>query len=191
MGVLTLEEVEVQLRHYTRQDCNQIFKMGKKDNSKAKEKKAERKAMEKKMNAGVANVKIANAVEDPLAQLPKPFSVFNKNGLDLTLETVRAPDLDEKTLVWAYDMVSTNMKPLMMRHTRVTQTWTRSLGGRKRRKRASRERILPGISWPRPRREHLSHFRISGLTWTMMTRFFTVMRCKWKRVSEGRVWAGL
>merc|ERR1712096_104775 len=112
MGVLTLEEVEVQLRHYTRQDCNQIFKMGKKDNSKAKEKKAERKAMEKKMNAGVANVKIANAVEDPLAQLPKPFSVFNKNGLDLTLETVRAPDLDEKTLVWAYEMVSTNMKPL-------------------------------------------------------------------------------
>merc|ERR1712183_454894 len=94
------------------QNCNPILKMGKKDNSKAKEKKAERKAMEKKMNAGVANVKIANDVEDPLAQLPKPFSVYNKNGLDLTLETVRAPDLDEKTLVWAYDMVSTNMKPL-------------------------------------------------------------------------------
>eukprot|EP00092_Neocalanus_flemingeri_P018538 GFUD01020074.1.p1 GENE.GFUD01020074.1~~GFUD01020074.1.p1 ORF type:complete len:263 (+),score=75.53 GFUD01020074.1:139-927(+) len=86
--------------------------MGKKDNSKAKEKKAERKAMERRMNAGVATVKLANSVEDPLAQMPKPFSVYNKNGLDLTLETVRAPDLDEKTLVWAYDLVSTNMKPL-------------------------------------------------------------------------------
>merc|ERR1712217_532645 len=63
--------------------------MGKKDNSKAKERKAERKAMEKKMNAGVANVKLANSVEDPLGNLPKPFSVFNKNGLDLTLETMR------------------------------------------------------------------------------------------------------
>lgn len=86
--------------------------MGKKDNSKAKERKAERKAMEKKMNAGVANVKLANSVEDPLGNLPKPFSVFNKNGLDLTLETVRAPDLDEKTLSWAFETVKTVMKPL-------------------------------------------------------------------------------
>lgn len=86
--------------------------MGKKDNSKAKEKKAERKAMEKKMNIGVANVKLANSVDDPLSKLPKPFSVYNKNGLDLTLETVRATDLDEKTLVWAFDMVDTNMRPL-------------------------------------------------------------------------------
>merc|ERR1712179_152409 len=53
------------------------------------ERKAERKAMEKKMNAGVANVKLANSVEDPLGNLPKPFSVFNKNGLDLTFETVK------------------------------------------------------------------------------------------------------
>jgi len=86
--------------------------MGKKDNTKAKEKKAERKAMEKKMNAGVANVKLANSIEDPLSLLPKPFSVFNKNGLDLTLETVLAPNLDEKTLVWAFDLVKTNMQPL-------------------------------------------------------------------------------
>jgi len=86
--------------------------MGKKDNSKAKEKKAERKAMEMKMNVGIANVKLANEVEDPLGNLPKPFSVFNKNGLDLTLETVRAPDMDEKTLSWAFETVKTNMKPL-------------------------------------------------------------------------------
>ena len=86
--------------------------MGKKENTKAKEKKAERKAMEKKMNAGVANVKLANSVEDPLSLLPKPFSVFNKNGLDLTLETLRAPNVDENTLVWAFDLVKTNMQPL-------------------------------------------------------------------------------
>ena len=73
--------------------------MGKKDNSKAKEKKAERKAMEARMNRGGANVKTANSVEDPLALLPKPFSVFNKNGLDLKLETVRAPELPEETKV--------------------------------------------------------------------------------------------
>merc|ERR1712203_209268 len=72
------------------------FTMGKKDNSKAKEKKAERKAMEARMNRGVVNVKAANAVEDPLALLPKPFSVFNKNGLDLKLETVRAPEVPEE-----------------------------------------------------------------------------------------------
>merc|ERR1712060_967312 len=88
------------------------FIMGKKDNSKAKEKKAERKAMEARMNRGVVNVKAANAVEDPLALLPKPFSVFNKNGLDLKLETVRAPEVPEETKVWAFDLVKTTMKPL-------------------------------------------------------------------------------
>jgi len=86
--------------------------MGKKDNTKAKEKKAERKAMEKKMNAGVAIVKLANSVEDPLSQLPKPFSVYNKNGLELSLETTRAPDVDEKTKVWAFNLVKDNMMPL-------------------------------------------------------------------------------
>lgn len=90
--------------------------MGKKDNTKAKEKKAEKKAAEKKAyekkNEGVANVKLANSVEDPLANLPKPFSVYNKNGLNITLETVRAPDMEEKDLVWAFDTAKTNMKPL-------------------------------------------------------------------------------
>ena len=73
--------------------------MGKKDNAKAQQKKAERKAMEEKMNRMVANVKLANSVEDPLALLPKPFTVYNKNGLELTLETVRAPELPESDKV--------------------------------------------------------------------------------------------
>merc|ERR1712183_1078878 len=76
------------------------------------EEEEERKAMEARMNRGVVNVKAANAVEDPLALLPKPFSVFNKNGLELKLETVRAPELPEETKVWAFDLVKTNMKPL-------------------------------------------------------------------------------
>ena len=86
--------------------------MGKKSNNKALEKKAEKKAEKERKNAAVANVKLANSVKDPLDILPKPFSVYNKNGLDLVLETVRAPDMDEATLSWAFEQVKTNMKPL-------------------------------------------------------------------------------
>lgn len=86
--------------------------MGKKENTKAKEKKAEIKAMKDRWNKRVANVKLANSVEDPLALLPKPFSVYNKNGLDLNLETVRAPEVEDKTKDWAYNLVETNMKPV-------------------------------------------------------------------------------
>lgn len=80
-------------------------------NSKAAKKKAERKAMEKKMNEGYANVKLANSQEDPLSQLPS-FNAYTKNGLNLKLETVRAPELDEKTIEWAFKLLETNMKPL-------------------------------------------------------------------------------
>lgn len=68
--------------------------------------------MEAKMNRGVANVKLANDLEDPLAALPKPFSVYNKNGLELTLESVRGPEVPEKTKLWAFNLVKTSMKPL-------------------------------------------------------------------------------
>ena len=98
--------------------------MGKKDNSKAKKKRLELKAkmyeikvLEQKtfytkMATGIANVKLANMVEDPLNELPRPFSIYNKNGLDLQFETVRASNLDEKTLDWAFETVKTSMKPL-------------------------------------------------------------------------------
>jgi len=85
--------------------------MGKKDNTKAKEKKAERKAMEKKMNAGVENVKLANSQEDPLSLLPS-FTNYNKNGLNLKMETTRGPEVDEKTKEWAYNLLEANMKPV-------------------------------------------------------------------------------
>jgi len=75
------------------------------------QKKAEKKAMDRKIEIGYANVKLANSQEDPLSQLPS-LNVYNKNGLDLKLETTRAPELDDKTLEWAFKLLETNMKPL-------------------------------------------------------------------------------
>jgi len=83
----------------------------KKDNSKAKEKKAKRLEEEKKMNARVAIVKTANDVPDPLAELPS-FKKFNKNGLDLTLETKRVTDLDDFSKTWLMDLLRANMKDM-------------------------------------------------------------------------------
>ena len=78
--------------------------MARKENTKAKEKKRERKLMELKMNFGSvcasawwlskitepalrwSKVKAAEMQENPLAALPS-FTVFNKNGVNLTLET--------------------------------------------------------------------------------------------------------
>merc|ERR1712018_121207 len=89
------------------------FKMArdKKDNSKAKEKKAKRLEMEKKMNERVAMVKKANEVTDPLAELPS-FKRFNKNGLDLKMETTRVTDLDEHSKTWLFDLLRANMKEM-------------------------------------------------------------------------------
>merc|ERR1719435_46074 len=63
------------------------------------------------MNAGFANVKLANSKEDPLLELPS-FNVYNKNGLKLKLETLRGPEVDENTMEWAFRLLETNMKPL-------------------------------------------------------------------------------
>ena len=52
--------------------------MGKKPNTKAKEKKQERKAMVAKSNAIWASVKKANEQEDPLAALPS-FQAWHYN----------------------------------------------------------------------------------------------------------------
>jgi len=85
--------------------------MGKKVNSKAKDRKAERKAMEKQMNASVANVKLANEMDDPISQLPS-FTTYNKNGLNLKLETLRSPEVDQTTKDWAFKLLEDNMKPI-------------------------------------------------------------------------------
>eukprot|EP00092_Neocalanus_flemingeri_P023779 GFUD01025799.1.p1 GENE.GFUD01025799.1~~GFUD01025799.1.p1 ORF type:complete len:234 (+),score=85.57 GFUD01025799.1:49-750(+) len=83
--------------------------MARKDNSKAKEKKMERKLMEMKMNAGWSAVKKANDQENPLAALPS-FSAFKKADLNLSMETKRVTDLDEKTKDWLFQLLETNMK---------------------------------------------------------------------------------
>jgi len=83
--------------------------MGKSEKSKLK--KAEKKAMDKKMSEGFANVKLANSKDDPLSELPS-FNVYNKNGLDLKLENLRGPEVDEKTMEWAFRLLESSMKPL-------------------------------------------------------------------------------
>ena len=83
----------------------------KKKESKAKEKKAKRLEMEKKMNDRVAIVNAANSVKDPMEALPS-FRRFNKNGLDLTMETTRVTDLDDFSKEWLMDLLRANMKDM-------------------------------------------------------------------------------
>jgi len=85
--------------------------MGKKCNTKAKEKKLERKAMEMKMNAGVYTVKKANNQENPIDVLPS-FQKYQKNGVNLKLETVKVRQLDVKTQEWIVDLTERNMKEM-------------------------------------------------------------------------------
>lgn len=84
---------------------------GHKANSKAAEKKRERLEMEKKMNARVALVKAANAVDDPLENLPS-FRKYDKNEMNVTLAATRVTDLDETTKEWLMDLITRNMKAL-------------------------------------------------------------------------------
>jgi len=83
----------------------------KKKDSKAKEKKAKRLEMEKKMNDRVAIVNAANSVKDPMEALPS-FRRFNKNGLDLNIETTRVTDLDDFSKEWLMDLLRANMKDM-------------------------------------------------------------------------------
>lgn len=85
--------------------------MGKKDNTKAKEKKMKRKEKEMKMNAGWFAVKKANEQVDPLAVLPS-FKKYQKNDLNLSLETKKIDQLDLKTKEWVIDLMERNMKEI-------------------------------------------------------------------------------
>ena len=88
--------------------------MGRKDNSKAKERKAERKAMEMKMNSGWKTVKAANAQTNPLEVLPS-FGVYNKNGVNLVMETSQVTNLDQETKDWIFDLMERNMKDMYVK----------------------------------------------------------------------------
>ena len=85
--------------------------MGRKDNSKAKEKKLERKMMELKMNSGVATVKKANAQANPLEALPS-FQTYQKNDVNLKLEAKRVTELSKETREWVVDLMERNMKQM-------------------------------------------------------------------------------
>ena len=88
--------------------------MGRKDNSKAKERKLERKAMEMKMNAGWTNVNKANDQSNPLEPLPS-FKTFNKNGVDLVLTSEKVTELDKETKEWICDLMERNMKEMYVK----------------------------------------------------------------------------
>ena len=85
--------------------------MVKKDSRETREKKRDKKALEQKMNAGMAAVKRANEQRDPLEQLPA-FRRFQKNGVDLQLETRRVTELGEDTRTWIADLMERNMKEM-------------------------------------------------------------------------------
>merc|ERR1711994_579706 len=80
-------------------------------NTKAKEKKRERKLMEMKMNFGWSKVKAAEMQEDPLAALPS-FTVFNKNGVNLTLETKKHAMLSSSDKEWLFKLLERNMRSM-------------------------------------------------------------------------------
>ncbi|GFR60797.1 N-alpha-acetyltransferase 40 [Elysia marginata] len=85
--------------------------MGRKSNSKSKQKKSKKKEEYAKMAACFTKVEAANQVEDPLAPFPV-FRKYERNGLNIDFETKRVSSLDEATTQWAFDLVKKNMKTL-------------------------------------------------------------------------------
>jgi len=88
--------------------------MGRKSNSKAKEKKLERKAMEFKMNSGWSSVNKANAQDNPLVALPS-FQVYNRNDVNLVIEAKKVTELDTETRDWIVDLMERNMKEMYVK----------------------------------------------------------------------------
>lgn len=84
--------------------------MGRKS-AKGKERKQKRKEETAKLDAAVAKVDIANKIEDPMSLL-EPFRKFERNGLNLTIESKRVTDLDKETIDWAFDLTRLNMQEL-------------------------------------------------------------------------------
>lgn len=72
-------------------------------------KRAFKQEVEKVLVERAALVKAANEVADPLAALPS-FKKFNKNGLDLNMETTRVTGLEDPVKEWMMDLLRANMK---------------------------------------------------------------------------------
>ena len=84
--------------------------MGKKTNTKAKERQQRRKAKEAELNARWLNLKKADAQDDPLEILPDPFKKYQKNGLDLRFETRKMKDIDLDMKNWVMALFEKNMR---------------------------------------------------------------------------------
>lgn len=76
-----------------------------------KARRAEKKQMDERMNAGWINVKKANSQENPLSALPS-FQSYDRNGICVQFETLRASELDIKTKDWIFQLLEANMKSM-------------------------------------------------------------------------------
>ncbi|KAK3702657.1 hypothetical protein RRG08_042645 [Elysia crispata] len=85
--------------------------MGRKSNTKSKEKKIKKKEESAKLAACFTKIEAANQLEDPLGPFPI-FRKYERNGLNIDFETKRVANLDESTVQWAFDLVKSNMKTL-------------------------------------------------------------------------------
>ncbi|KAJ8401716.1 hypothetical protein AAFF_G00376870 [Aldrovandia affinis] len=84
--------------------------MGRKSN-RAKEKKQRRLEERAAMDAVCAKVEAANKLEDPLAAFPV-FKKYDRNGLNLHIESKRVSSLASSTVEWAYELTRANMQTL-------------------------------------------------------------------------------
>lgn len=83
--------------------------MGRKSNTKGKEKRLARKEEQKLLSAARASVAAANALPDPL----EPFPVFRryaKNGIECNLYVKKVSDIEDRVVEWAFQLTKRNMQ---------------------------------------------------------------------------------
>ncbi|XP_065168613.1 N-alpha-acetyltransferase 40 [Atheta coriaria] len=83
--------------------------MGRKSNTKGKEKRLARKEEQARIAASLIVVKKANELTDPLEQFPI-FRKYNNSGIDCNLCIKKFGSLDDNTKMWAFDLTKRNMQ---------------------------------------------------------------------------------
>lgn len=78
---------------------------------KAKEKKMKRKEENARIAAKQSLVDAANEMEDPMVNL-LPFKKFERNGLSVNIQCLRACDVDKELMDWAFELTKKNMQTL-------------------------------------------------------------------------------
>ncbi|XP_064624088.1 N-alpha-acetyltransferase 40-like [Lineus longissimus] len=84
--------------------------MGRKS-EKAKEKKRLWKEENAKIKASLLIVEAANKLEDPMEKL-LPFKKFDRNGLQVTIDCKKGPDVSVEIMDWAFELTKKNMQSL-------------------------------------------------------------------------------